>query len=268
MLDQRTGKPRTSGAPDSALGKTVGESVKHPLWVDAYVQANLDQGYGYLDVRGALVRELGDDFHDFAEIPENASTLHFTRPKDPTHPVEELKVSQILTWLHFRSPLASPAAIRQESSRVVEAVCALTGVRSFTRQGLRVQLAFPTAEISTALRMIRTHVLPESSGWDRLGQVATVGLVVELHARRLKAIVRLNPVRRVEVQVMVSDPRDPDATEPPSPTPPHFGVLLDVDLYDDRPSESTDSRPHLNRALEYLDSEIVPFATRFLEESP
>lgn len=232
---------------------------------DAFFQANLEDGYGYLDVRGSLVRQFTDEFDSWNELDENRSTLHFTQPTDPSAPIEELKISQHIIWAHFRAN-SDRVAIREEAGRVTESACALIGPTALSRQGLRVQYHYGVEDIRQAVQMLRPRVLPPSTGWDELGQVATVNLRVDLITDRLKVVVRISPVQRLRAQVIQSVGNAP----PPEPQPdddfPNTSVLVDVDVFDDSQSQSRDPRPFINRANRFSAEYLLPFIATLWEE--
>src|SRR5258708_7891948 len=125
---------------------------------DAFVQVNLVRGEGYLDVRGALVRQFGERVGSWTETGENGSTLQFTAPVDKREPLEELKIGHQHIWLHFQE-LASDVSIRQESSSINEDACSLMQVSRLRRQGLRVYRLFRAANIEEGVAMVRKNIL-------------------------------------------------------------------------------------------------------------
>jgi hypothetical protein len=99
--------------------------MTEPQLVDAFFQANLMDGWGYLDVRGALVRQFRSDFDRAVELQEAGLTsLVFSNPTSPTQPITELKINLQMIWMRFRSG-TSRAALRQEVSRVADSACRL-----------------------------------------------------------------------------------------------------------------------------------------------
>src|SRR5437660_1326420 len=101
--------------------------VAKPRLTEAFFQANLIDGYGYLDARGSLVRQFAPEFEAWTELDENGSTLQFSDPIDQNSRVTELKVGHQLIWLHFREE-TDAVTIREESSRVVDRACAIVNV--------------------------------------------------------------------------------------------------------------------------------------------
>ncbi len=239
----------------------------HPSNADAFVQVNVVEGEGYLDVRGALVRQFSSQFNSWVETNENGSTLHFTDPSDPGQSVQELKIGHQNIWLHF-GELASDVAIRQQSSTIVDEACALMQVTHLSRQGLRVYKVFPSPSVQEAVASVRRRIVPDAVGWQLLGEVSTAATTVQVVAGRLKASIQVRPVQRVTAQLTVSGsgasplPQKLLENDPPPP----FGILLDVDLFDDIRSESRDPKPHLNRALRFLSEKLVPHIAALLED--
>ncbi len=202
--------------------------LARPRLTEVFFQANLVDGYGYLDARGSLVGQFAPEFQTWTELDENGSTLHFNDPVDQNGPVVELKVGHQLIWVHFREE-TDGVTIREESSRIVDRACAITNVR-------------------------------------RLGKVSPASMSVVVEASRFKALVQIQPVERVRARVRITGQNVIASASTSEVEEPLYGVLLDVDVYDEKPSDSRDPKPHLNRSLTYLNEQVVPFVASLLEQ--
>ncbi len=240
--------------------------VDSPTLIDAFYQANLIDGYGFLDVRGALIRQFHANFKNTNEVVENDwATMHFLDPVISTQPVAEMKISVPMVWIHFQSS-ADRVAIRQEAARIVDRACSLIGSTRFARQGLRVHQLFAAPTIEVAVAALRS-MIDQTAEWGSLGDTTGGSLHVDISRPRLKASIRISSVRRVRIQARILDggAAVADQGNVGEDAGPRFGILLDADLYDDAPSDTRDPKPHLNRAIEFLDDELVPFVGRLLE---
>lgn len=238
--------------------------LRAPMLSEAFFQADLVNGYGFLDTRGALVRQFREEFQNFAETKERNGmpSLLFHDPVDPEHPIVEFKVGLSMIWVHLRAE-ASNTAIRQECARVVEAACVVTGATQFSRQGVRTYHVFGTPTAEEAVRLIRAATAPSVSPWAEIGDVTSVALNVQLSADRIKANVHMDAVQTVRTRIITHQGASPPAEATPDNIP-TIGVLLDADVFDDRRSDTRDPKPHLNRALRYIDEQILPLVTRLL----
>jgi hypothetical protein len=98
---------------------------------------------------------------------------------------------------------------------------------------------------------------PQSIGWETLGEIAQAGVSIELHQQGVKANIAITPVRRADVPL--AEAEQGPTSNGRGQEPPNYGILLDVDMYDDSPSDIADVKPHLNRSLSLLDDKMLPF---------
>jgi hypothetical protein len=141
-------------------------------------------------------------------------------------------------------------------------------VTRLARQGLRAFVFFPQVDEEAAHEVVRTRILSSATGWESLGQISDGTLELVLADGPLKTKVRCGAAQRGTVHrvslsggtVLKSGPVDADNSS--------FGILLDADLFDDRRSEGRDPKPHLNRALGFLDGKLIPYVASLLEGLP
>lgn len=238
-------------------------SISQPFLSDSYVQANLVDGHGYLDVRGSLVRKFADQFENWSELDEDGSTLHFQTLVDPESPIQEVKIGDQKIWLHFRAG-AAVAAIRNEAGRVLEAAGAIMGVTTFSRQGLRLQYLYPAPDVPATVRMLRAHLLPPSLGLDALGEVGGLFFQILVGAEQMKVNLILASGSRVRTHVIRQVGVAPDLELPPKDALPDVFVLADLDLFDERQTSTRDPKPHINRAMAFADESVLPLVSKLL----
>jgi hypothetical protein len=232
-----------------------------PTPIESFFQANLSDGYGYLDARGGLIRQFQRTFRAWTELPENGSTLHFSDPTDPDFPIQELKIGYQLLWMHYPAP-ATNTAIRTETARIVDQACAIIEVSRFTRQGFRSYQVFSTDSVAVSVEALGA-LFPQFQKHGDLGKLIGLSWSGRFENGPLKSRVELSTVQRT--QVVVSSVGVRREVEPDDDLP-KFGVMLDIDIYDDRLSESRDVKPHFNRAFAFLNDTAVPFIVELLEE--
>lgn len=242
--------------------------LRAPVLSEAFFQVDLVDGFGFLDVRGELIRRFHDEFQSFSEtLEENGpSALLFERPLDPEHPLVAVKVGIGVVWAHIRAE-ATFTGIRQECSRVTEAACAIIGSTQFSRQGLRTYHLFGADTPDDAVAAVRHVVMPAESAWTALGTIGSAGLNLQFVAERLKVNLRLAPIQMLRTRIVTdmaggasAAPKEPDERTP------RIGVLLDVDVFDDSRSDTRDPKPHLNRAVNYIEERSLPLVTRLIRQ--
>lgn len=239
-----------------------------PQLVDLFFQADLYEGYGFLDNRGGLLRLFGAAFERYADVTESGlNTIHLFGPLGETNPLVELKLTAVAIWLHFRHDV-NMLTVRDESTRIMLEACKLMGVRQLARQGLRGQYIFPSTDGAAAVSMLRNRLVPPTLGWDELGELQSAGATVRVRTAALTANIIVQPV-----QLAVREPvaRVGGTTAPAAKLDadaPRFGALLDADIFDDRLSESPNPQPHLNRAVDFVDSKLIPLVAKLLESEP
>jgi len=239
-----------------------------PHLTDAFFQANLHQGFRFLDTRGELILAFGDPFQRVQEVTENGlATVHLYGPVDLSQPIVEVKFNAVAIWVHFRAGVTR-AAIRQEGSRMVSDACDVMGVAQLTRQGLRTYSIFPTDSREAAVEMLLGGLVPTAQRWQTLGAIQSAATNLQISAPPLGVNLSVVPVERAKVTTTVHVPGSPvPTTRTDDDQPPELGVMLDADIYDDRLSETADSKPHLNRAIAFLDDGLIPLVAKLLGET-
>lgn len=235
-----------------------------PFLAEAFFQANPLDGFGFLDTRGALVRKFHAEFEQLRELREanDSPSLHFLQPTDSDQPVPEMKIGMRSIWVHFRSG-TEQSTMRHEANRIIESACAIMGATRFARQGLRLQYLFGTRDEQQAAADLRRIGLGNADAWGRLGTLATMRLDLGIVGDTLKVNVSMMPVRVLQTSVVRAAPSEMMTI--PAVDEPSVGLMLDVDIYDDRPSESRDPNPFLRRALHHMAEEIMPLFIGLLE---
>jgi len=242
-------------------------AVPLALLTDAFFQVNLHQGFRFLDTRGELILALGDPFQNVQEVTENGlATVHLHGPIQAAQPVIELKVNAAAIWVHFRGGVTR-ASIRQEGPRIVSEACDVMGVAQLTRQGLRTYSMFASPDRESAVRMLLGRIVPAADEWQSLGIVQSASATLQIAAPPLFANFSVVPVERAKVTTTLHVPGSPLPPVVEDDQAPELGVMLDADIYDDRLSDIADSKPHLNKAIGFLDDRLIPLVAKLLGET-
>jgi len=236
--------------------------IGQPVLVDAYFQANLHEGHGFLDCRGKVIDAFGDPFKSYMETSEGGvSAIHLFDPLSSSQPLTELKLSAAMVWLHYRGNI-STVTLRQETARIVLDACKIIGVTQLNRQGLRVYYLLSTDDALSAVAILRAGLAPPEPSWDELGEIQSLATNVRIGTSSFVVNVQIQPVQRSRVKIQIEGPQA--QAFPEDDESPEFGVMVDADVFDERRSDFPDPKPHLNRAVEFLDDRLLPRVAKLL----
>lgn len=227
-------------------------------------QADTVKGYRSWDEAGLIANKYSDRFQTVDNVSVR-NTLRCADPRDPTDFMTELHVSPSNIWLAYRARVPW-VTVRQETAPVVEWIARAISVSQFSRLGLRVTLLWEGNDRDHVLDMLLSSVLQvRQNKWTELGDAQGAELVVFLTRENLGVRVGISPVvnvrREERVTVPGIKPILPIQGEAPLPD---YALSVDVDLADTRITDSVDVKPHINRSVEYIQTDFLPHIARML----
>lgn len=173
------------------MGRVV--PVAKPVLYSTYLQVNTVRGYRYLDDCGKILNKYDKEF------PNKNWQLQGLALSNPVAPLRGLNVTVDRIWLQFERPDTLTYAV-DNGSRIVEEVCEILAVDTFSRFGLRVQYLHGASDLPEVIRRSQQAVFSDALmrllSESDAGDESTFEVMLRLKHADLPVDFRVSPVKR------------------------------------------------------------------------
>ena len=124
-----------------------------------FVQANLINGFRFLDLSGVVLNQMGSIYNEMQVDPSGAMLRGLRNPDDEAHPYA-LRVGPWQIWLHY-APAISLNQVADTAPPLIKDIARIIEVEQFDRLGVRVVYYVPSKNVAQSAYSLASKILGE-----------------------------------------------------------------------------------------------------------